>query len=457
MKFFRFNGLLQRGGWVQGAYVGVDYAGTITSINEALPVGQVPIETVNGYAVPGFQNAHSHAFQYAMAGLAEKHAAGSNDDFWSWREAMYTCALSIGPEQVESIAGMLYAEMLLNGYTHVAEFHYLHHDLEGNPYSNRAEIGERLVAAAATAGIKITLVPVFYQKGNFGKEPSARQRRFICTTIDEYFQLLDASENAVKNYNGAQLGYGVHSMRAVGHDDVIRTFQNGSPLLPFHLHAAEQLKEVSDCEDFLGKRPVEWLLDNLPLSDRCHLVHCTHLSDSEVLSLARSAANVVLCPGTEANLGDGIFRLGDFARSGGHWSLGTDSHISLQPLEDLRWMDYTQRLITHKRNTFDEGAISLITEVLVNGRKAMKTHAQANFFEVGTRFDAVVYDAHMPLLSRDDPRALLSTIVYTGDRSVMLGTIVNGNWIIKRGEHIRREPIFARYGAAIRAIAKQVN
>ena len=196
IKYFRFEGLLQREGWLAPAYVGVDKDGLIRYLsNKPQPDGSA-IEAVLGYALPGFQNGHSHAFQYAMAGLAENHPQGVEDDFWTWREEMYKCALLVGPEEAEAIAAMLYAEMLRHGYTHVAEFHYLHHDKDGKPYANLAEMGERMVAAAKSAGIKITLVPVFYQKGGFGLEPQPRQRRFISKTVDDYLKLLDASKSA---------------------------------------------------------------------------------------------------------------------------------------------------------------------------------------------------------------------------------------------------------------------
>ena len=436
MKYFKFNGLLQESGWISPAYVGIDLEGKVTYISKEQPVDAIAVEFVRGFVLPGFQNAHSHAFQFAMAGMAETHQTGSNDDFWSWREAMYACALSMNPEQLENVAAMLYAEMLRRGYTHVAEFHYLHHDERGKPYENLAEMGERLVSAANTAGIKITLIPIFYQRGNFGNDPLPRQRRFISKTIDDYFQLLDDSANAILKYTHARLGFGVHSLRAVEHEDVIKTFREGPPSIPFHLHAAEQLKEVDDCLAFLHKRPVEWLLENLSLNERFHIVHCTHMNDYEVAGLAKSNANVVLCPGTEGNLGDGIFRLGEFASHGGNWSLGTDSHISLNPLEDLRWLDYTQRVTTHKRNTFDNGAKILLTKTLSSGRMAMASgNKQIDFFEVDSPFDAVVYDADSPLLSRPDIEQVLPSLIYTADASNVLGTIVNGKWVVKNNVH----------------------
>lgn len=420
--------MLQAEGWLQNVYVKTDEQGSIQSLETSLPDHAVAIEYINGFVLPGFQNAHSHAFQFGMAGMAEKHEPGTSDDFWSWREAMYECALSMNPDEMEQVATACYKQMVRNGYTHVAEFHYLHHDKNGKPYANLAEMGERLLSAAAAAGIKITLIPVFYQQGGFGKDPQPRQRRFISKTVNDYFQLLDDTAHAVSRFPTAKLGFGVHSLRAVKPEDVIRTFEQGPKDIPFHLHAAEQLKEVEDCLAYLNKRPIEWLLENLPLNDRFHIVHCTHMNDHEVEALARSGANAVLCPGTEGNLGDGIFRLTDFFKHGGSWSIGTDSHISLNPLEDLRWLDYAQRFTTHRRNTFDDGASELVGKTLIAGRKAMGNPVQT-YFQVGQPLDAVVYKEETPLLKQAGIAHALSALVYTADPSAILGTLVNGKWI----------------------------
>lgn len=431
MKYLQFHSLLLKEGWLTPAYVGTDEKGIIQYLSEVKPSTNEAMETVKGAVLPGFQNAHSHAFQYAMAGMAEQHDEGAEDDFWSWREAMYACAGNFSPEDLEKVATILYRHLLRNGYTSVAEFHYLHHDQQGKQYNNLAEMGERLIATAKTAGIKITLIPIFYQKGDFGREPQHRQRRFISNTVDDYFKLLDSSRQAVACYEDAKIGFGVHSLRAVTAQGIIVTCNEGPEELPFHLHAAEQLGEVERCVDYLGKRPVEWLLENLPVDNRFHIVHCTHMTAEETANLAKSGANVVLCPGTEANLGDGIFPLKLFAENGGNWSIGTDSHISLNPLEDLRWLDYAQRLTTHKRNTFADGASTLIEKTFFSGIKAMGSSAH-NYFAVGQPLDAVVYDIQQPLLAQAGTKHLLPAIVYTADPSAVIGTLVNGKWVYKK-------------------------
>ncbi len=261
LTYFRFKGILQHEDWLSPAYVGVDGTGIIQFISSLPPETGGAIEAIDGYALPGFQNAHSHAFQYAMAGWAENHPPGTDDDFWTWREEMYKCALSVDPDEAEAIAAMLYAEMVRQGYTHVAEFHYLHHDKSGKPYTHLAEMGERMVAAAQTAGIHITLVPVFYQTGGFGKPPAERQRRFISETVDSYFELLEASRKVVADQPGARLGFSIHSLRAVDLNDIVRTYSEGPAELPFHLHVAEQKKEIEDSIDYCGKRPMQWVLD----------------------------------------------------------------------------------------------------------------------------------------------------------------------------------------------------
>ncbi len=436
MKSYRFKALLQNQNWIENATVSIDEAGKIISISQTEKTDSIFID---GYALPGFQNAHSHAFQYAMAGLAENHSG--DDDFWSWRETMYRLALHLNPDQFKKIAAMLYAELVRNGYTNVAEFHYVHHDKNGEPYENLAAMGEALIEAAKEAGIKITLIPIFYQKGGFGIEPNERQKRFISKTFEDYARLFEVSAEVCKRYENANIAVGIHSLRGVDAKDILRAAEDLPKDIPFHIHVSEQIKEVEDCIEFLGKRPVEWLLENINLNERFHLVHATHLTETETENLAKSNANVVLCPSTEGNLGDGIFPLRNYQKFGGHWSIGTDSHIGLNPFEELRLLDYGQRLISHKRNTFSGENISdsglfAITTATVSGRKAMNNF-EKEFFAVGADFDACIVDANAPLLANVKAENLASTIVYTADASNIYGTFVDGK-LIRQDENYER-------------------
>jgi len=428
MKTYLFKGLLQEKGWISPAYVTVNKKGKIKTIDTQFN-RKHPITKIEGYALPSFQNAHSHAFQYAMAGLAEKHDNKKSDDFWSWRNAMYQLALSITPEQLEHIATMLYAQMVKNGFTHVAEFHYLHHQPNGSPYPNLAEMGQRLINAAKTVGINITLIPIFYQMGGFGIPALEQQKRFISNTIEEYYALLDASKKACKTYKGAKLGIGIHSLRGVKGEDIIALSKNEKyTRYPFHIHIAEQLKEVEDCIQFYNKRPVEWLLENIELNERYHLVHATHLTPKETQGIANSKANVVLCPSTEGNLGDGLFPLIDFQKMGGNWSIGTDSHIGINPLEELRLLDYGQRLVSHKRNIFnsptqEDSALYAVQQAYTNGKKAMGAN-NISYFKIGKKLNAVIYSTNEPLLSTSALKNIPTTILYT--QYYPLATICNG-------------------------------
>lgn len=411
------------------------------------------IEYIEGYAIPGFQNAHSHAFQYAMAGLAEIHSTQQTpDDFWSWRDAMYKIALSVNPEQMQSIATMLYAEMVRHGYTHVAEFHYVHHNKNGQAYDNIAQMGECLVAAAQKAGINITLVPMFYKNGGFGVKATDGQKRFISKSADDYHKLFEATKKVCNNYKNAQVGFGFHSLRAVDKESMqyALEFANNYPI---HLHIAEQLKEITDCSTYYGKPPVEWLYQNFDVNSQWHLVHATHLNNNELKLMAQSGANAVLCPTTEGNLGDGIFRLKEYITQNGRFSIGTDSHISIDPKEELRLLDYGQRLISHKRNTFysnangDSGLFGF-NEALNSGRKAMGNNNQ-EYFGIGKAFNAVIIDANYPLIAHSSSEKIMSTYIYSADATANLGTMINGHWVVKYNHHNEQEDIRLSFKKAI--------
>lgn len=453
MRTYHVKGALQNSGWLENVSISVNDSGKIAEIEPSVAYDQ-SMEKIEGFAIPGFQNAHSHAFQYAMAGLAENHQGATNpDDFWGWREAMYQLALGVDPDQMESIATMLYAEMARHGYTNVAEFHYVHHDKTGKPYDNLAEMGSRLIAAAKTAGIGITLVPIFYQMGGFGQQPNDRQRRFISPTSEEYLKLLEASELACNYYEHANIGLGIHSMRGVEASAILEIAKSGPQHIPFHIHVSEQVKEIEDSVAHLGKRPVEWLLENVEMNDRFHLVHATHLTEPETTGIAKSKANVVLCPSTEGNLGDGLFPLRKYQEKGGEWSIGTDSHVGLNPLEELRILDYGQRLITHKRNTYyslqqGNGGMYSLAMATQAGRKAMNNFS-GEFFKVGEPLNACIIDASAPLIASSSLENLATTIVYSTDASMQLATISHGELIVNNGHHTKKQEISNSFNKTI--------
>ena len=447
-KIYHFKGILQNEGWLMNPFIKVDDQGIITAITTTIPEEDKPlVQSVDGYALPGWQNAHSHAFQYAMAGIAENsnHSLSVQDSFWSWREAMYELALSIDPDDMQAIATMLYKEMLCYGYTHVAEFHYLHHHQSGQPYDNLSEMAERLICAAKTAGIGITLIPIFYQKGGFNQPATTRQRRFISTDLNAYYELLETTQNSTKFYEYANVAYGIHSMRAVDTQMIKQVALDKPKQIPLHIHISEQLQEIDDCLAHLDKRPVEWLCEHLAVDDSYHLVHATHLIDKEIQMIAKKQANVVLCPSTEGNLGDGVFALKSFMNQKGSFSIGTDSHIGLNPLEELRWLDYTQRLLSHKRDTFyhstlADSALMALQSVTIAGRKAMG-NTEERFFKEGWFLDALIIDANVPIIQSTSDQHLTSTMIYCADSTMFQGTICNGQWVIKNGKHDHEESI----------------
>ncbi|MGH8682505.1 MAG: formimidoylglutamate deiminase, partial [Burkholderiales bacterium] len=334
-------------GWARDVRIEADGAGLIAAVTPGgSPTGAARLR---GPALPGLCDLHCHAFQRAMAGLAERRA-GSGDTFWTWREVMYRFVSRLTPADVEAIAAQLYVELLKGGFTSVCEFHYLHHAPDGRPYANPAEMSERLIAAAASAGIALTLLPVLYMTADFGgKPPTPQQRRFLGTP-DSIVSLIGKLGAA---HPDVRVGLAPHSLRAVPPDalaEAVRALDAIDPAAPIHVHAAEQEKEVADCVAWSGRRPVEWLLDRHRLSPRWCVVHATHLTDVETDALAASGAIAGLCPTTEANLGDGLFPLARYLERGGSLGVGSDSNVSVSAIEELRWLEYGQRLAQRRRS-----------------------------------------------------------------------------------------------------------
>ena len=397
------------------------------------------------WRLAGMPNLHSHAFQRAMAGLAERQSH-PEDSFWTWRELMYRFAGRITPGAMRAVATQVYVEMLEAGYTSVCEFHDLHHQPDGRPYDDPGEMSQALIAAARDAGIRLTLLPVLYMSGGFdGRALAERQRRFG-HSLDAYLKLLQS----LRARQDATLAVGIalHSLRAVPEAalrDVLAAV--GNDRMPIHIHIAEQIGEVQDCLALRGARPVEWLLANADVDARWTLVHATHLVPAEVQGIARSGATVAICPTTEANLGDGLFPFGDFLKAGGRWGIGSDSHVSVSPVEELRWLEYGQRLLTRHRNIAVSPAQPstgelLYSQALAGGLRACGQGDRASG-------DFIVLDAGAPALAgatRDD---LLDRFVFAGNRPLVRETHVAGERVVAGGQHRDREAVARRYSLAI--------
>ncbi len=455
MKTFQFDAIFQGGRkWLSPGVVALDDSGKILKVStEVSPeAGKPEVEKIQGWAIPGFINAHSHAFQYAMSGLTEHLPKGAkSDDFWSWRELMYDIALAISPEELQAIAAQAFAEMVRQGFTWVTEFHYLHKDPKGKFYANPSEMGDRLAAAATEAGIQLTLVPVFYRWGDFRKPPSPKQSRFILESVEEYSTLLDS-------YSREQefMGIGVHSLRAANPQETLEIL-GMKTTRPKHLHIAEQEKEVASAKKVLKSSPIDWLFDHVEIDEGFQLVHCTHATSNEIKKIAKSGANVILCPSTEGNLGDGYFEFEELVRRGGTWSIGTDSHIGLSPLEELRWLDYGTRLRLKRRNPLcavpgtDSGQF-LFDGAFRGGRLAATGKRAKKMFQTGDYFDAAIVNSESALLEGIKDERRLSTLLFSGDASMLKGTIVRGEWRVKDQRHVNAEEIRTKFRSAVKSL-----
>lgn len=396
-----------------------------------------------GWTLPGVANLHSHAFQRAMAGMAERQTH-PEDSFWTWRETMYRMAARFDPESLQAVAAQLYAEMLEAGYTTVCEFHYLHHAPDGRPYADPAAMSRALIAAARETGIRMTLLPVLYMAGGFdGRELSERQRRFG-HSIDGYLRLFD-SLRAEQN-DTLRVGCALHSLRAVPADAMREVLQTLPEDARVHIHIAEQIGEVQDCTALRGARPVEWLLSNATVDPRWTLVHATHLTPAEIRGIARSGATVAICPTTEANLGDGLFPLRDYLTAHGAWGIGSDSHISVSPVEELRWLEYGQRLNTRHRNIAVSEDSPSVGETLLRGVVASAT-GSTGFDSAG---DFVVLDAQAAQLACASTDDLVDRWIFSGNRNLVDAVEVGGRRVVESGRHLDGERIAARFQLAMR-------
>jgi formiminoglutamate deiminase len=397
-------------------------------------------------------NLHSHAFQRAMAGLAEVKGKGA-DTFWTWRETMYRFALMMSPDDVEAVAAQLYVEMLEAGFAAVAEFHYLHHAPDGSPYREPAEMAGRILSAARRVGIGMTLLPVFYAHSTFeGAPPRPEQRRFV-TDLGSFARLLDDCRRMMR---GGTIGAAPHSLRAVTPSELNELISLAGEG-PIHIHAAEQIKEVEDCVASLGVRPVRWLLDHAGVDEKWCLVHATHMDDGETRDLARSGAVAGLCPVTEANLGDGIFNAADYIRERGHYGVGTDSNVSIGLAGELRQLEYAQRLRERARNVCTPPGAScgrtMLEAVWLGGAQALGRNSGK--LAAGAAADILTFRADHPTLAgKTDDQILDAWIFSVGD--ALVDCVWSGGLkVVAGGRHLFKDEIAAQFAKTMRELSER--
>lgn len=408
---------------------------------------------LSGPTLPTLANLHSHAFQRAMAGMAEV-SLNPDDSFWSWRDLMYKMVHKLSPDDVRIIATQLYIDMLKAGYTQVAEFNYLHHDPKGQVYNQLNEMGLQLAQAANRAGLGLTLLPVLYSHSGFGGQaPNAGQARFINST-DQYLALHQASQKALAGHELHKIGVCFHSLRAVTKDQIQSVMTEMAGSMPIHIHIAEQQKEVQDCLSWSDQRPVQWLANEIGLDENWCLVHATHLDKAEITRIASSGAVAGLCPTTEANLGDGIFPGVEFMQQGGRWGIGSDSHVSLSIVEELRTLEYSQRLRDQQRNRlYGDGSHYvgdfLFQQARLGGNQACQVELGLT---EGNRADFMVLDHKHPFMAASKSEDILNRWLFACNENLVRHVYVAGNPVISDFNHGAQEQANKEFSALLRRL-----
>jgi formimidoylglutamate deiminase len=449
---FNFPSALTAQGWQDDVAVAVDPQGMIETVAANSTAG----EKIKGIAIPALANVHSHAHQRLMAGLAERAGPGA-DSFWTWRYVMYGFALKLGPGDLGAVAAQLYVEMLKSGFSVVGEFQYLHHQPDGTPYGEPAELSLRCIAAAEQAGIAITMLPTLYNHGGFGGQPAtAGQRRFV-NGAERFLRIYETLNGVCSNHPLRRLGIAPHSLRAVTAELLKTVMAAIDPEAPIHIHVAEQVKEVDDCLAWSSRRPVDLLLDSFDVSPRWCTIHATHMTAAETGRLAKSGAVAGLCPTTEANLGDGTFPAVSYLQDGGAIAIGSDSHISVSPAEDLRMLEYSQRLRDRTRNALASGpgastGRTLFDAALTGGAKAMAQPVGA--LAPGYRADIAVLDADHPSLIGRSGDSILDSWIFSGGNQCVKDVFVAGGQVVKDRHHVREEEIEAGFRVAMRRLSQ---
>lgn len=440
-------------GWAENVRIETDQAGFIVSVAPGVAEASATKEgaiMLGGPVVPGMIDLHCHAFQHAMAGLAEKSQAGA-DSFWTWRQTMYRFAEALTPDHLAAIAGHLYIELLRHGYTSVAEFHYLHHAPGGGRYDDPAELSLTVVDAADRAGIGLTHLPVLYCQGGFdGLALEPGQRRFANDPA-AFLEIVERVRACARGNPQLRVGVAPHSLRAVGPQalgEVVTAIKAFDPDMPVHIHAAETAREVEDCLAWSGLRPVEWLLENAGIDEGWCLVHATQAGDGELAAMARRGVVAGLCPTTEANLGDGVFALAPYLAAGGSFGIGSDANLCTDPAEELRWLEYGQRLGRRERAVAARPEIpstgeSLYRAALEGGRRACGR--AVGRIEAGARADLVALDPDSPALAARRPDQILDGLLFAATDTPVRHVVAGGRQVVTDGRHQGQEAAAGAY------------
>ncbi len=445
VKLFARHALLPQG-WRRDVLLAWDAHGDLTSvIDNAVPPDGVELAE---YVLPGMVNLHSHSFQRALGGRTEFAAdgPGSHDSFWTWRDLMYRFARNITPDQIEAIAAQLFSECLRHGYTSVCEFHYVQRQPNGAWYDRPAETAERVIAAAGLAGIGVTMLPVLYSYSGFNDSALKPEQQRFRTDADDVLRVIEAL--APLRDGQTEVGVAPHSLRAASMAQIAQVAAALPAGRPIHLHIAEQQAEVDQCLAATGMRPVRYLYDRVTVDARWCLVHATHLDASEISHIAASGAVAGLCPTTEANLGDGLFPLEAFLAAGGRFGIGSDSHVSQSPVEELRWLEYGQRLRQQRRNIAVSSERRQVGDFLWQG--ALQGGAQAAGRPVGAltpgrRADVLVLDGAHPKLWGLALHEVLGSLVFSGNDNLVRDVMVGGRWVVRNAQHVAQQAIAARF------------
>lgn len=428
-------------GWAENVVIRIE-GGRVVSV-EAGAKAPLASQRVDAL-LPAMSNLHSHSFQRAFAGMTEWRSAG-RDSFWTWRDLMYRYANLIEPDEFEAIAAYGFIEMLEAGYAAVGEFHYLHHQRGGAPYDAIDEMSARVFGAAAATGIGVTLLPVLYVYGGAGKAPLAEEQKRFANDVDRFNLLVEAARSKTPGPDGA-VGIAPHSLRATS-PEILAQALGANRTGPVHIHAAEQPKEVEDVANWLGARPVSWLIDNCGVDERWCLVHATHMSDAESEALASSGAVAGLCPITEANLGDGAFNGKRYFAAGGRYGVGTDSNVRISLNEELRMLEYSQRLKHLERNVLagESGHVgaSLYLSAAAGGARALARDSGA--IENGCFADLVAIDGSAPALCGLDGDGLIDGFVFAAGDNVVTDVWSAGRHVVSGGRHHARDKVAAAY------------